>query len=53
MPEQLVWSAQDLHNRWERWSDKGVFARMMEGLAAESSERKTTSLWLKKGGASD
>jgi transposase len=28
-------------NRWKRWSDKGVFARMMEGLAAEISERKT------------
>ena len=24
-----------LYNRWKRWSDKGVFARMMAGLAAE------------------
>ncbi len=53
-----------LYNRWKRWSDKGVFARMMEGLSAESSERKAimidatyfkahrtaTSLRLKKGG---
>lgn len=30
-----------LYNRWKRWSNKGVFARMMEGLAAEGSERKT------------
>ncbi|WP_144038974.1 IS5 family transposase [Gemmobacter megaterium] len=30
-----------LYNRWKRWSDKGVFARMMEGLAAEGSEQKT------------
>ena len=22
-----------LYNRWKRWSDKGVFARMMAGLA--------------------
>ena len=22
-----------LYNRWKRWGDKGVFARMMEGLA--------------------
>ncbi|MGR3633234.1 MAG: IS5 family transposase [Limimaricola soesokkakensis] len=56
--------AKTLYNRWKRWSDKGVFARMMEGLAAESPERKTvmidatylkahrteTSLRLKKGG---
>ena len=33
-----------LYNRWVRWSRMGVFARIMEGLAAESaggSERKT------------
>ena len=27
-----------LYNRWKRWSDKGVFARMMAGLAAEGAE---------------
>ena len=56
-----------LYNRWKRWSDKGVFARMMEGLAAESTEKKTamidatylkahrtaSSLGVKKGGADD
>jgi len=33
-----------LYNRWVRWSRMGVFARIMEGLAAESAggtERKT------------
>ena len=32
-----------LYNRWKRWSDKGVFARIMIGLAAESSEEKTVT----------
>jgi len=55
------------YNRWKRWGDMGVFARMMEGLAAASPEPKTimidatylkahrtaTSLRLKKGGAAD
>ncbi len=30
-----------LYNRWKRWSDKGVFARMMDGLAAEAATPKT------------
>lgn len=30
-----------LYNRWKRWSDKGVFARMMDGLAAEAAVPKT------------
>ena len=30
-----------LYNRWKRWSDKGVFARMMDGLAAEAASPKT------------
>ena len=29
-----------LYNRWKRWSDKGVFARMMDGLAAELPPRR-------------
>ena len=34
-----------LYNRWKRWSDKGVFLRMMEGLAApQTSERKTVMI---------
>ncbi len=34
--------AKTLYNRWKRWSDKGVFIRMMEGLARpQAAERKT------------
>ena len=53
-----------LYNRWKRWSEKGVFARILAGLAAEEPEDETvmidatylkthrtaTSLRLKKGG---
>lgn len=53
-----------LYNRWKRWSEKGVFARILAGLAAEAPEEKTamidatdlkphrtaTSLAVKKGG---
>ena len=27
--------AKTLYNRWKRWDDKGIFARMMEDLASE------------------
>ena len=57
--------AKILSNRWKRWSDNGVFARIMVGLAAESAEHRTimsdatylkahrtaSSLGVKKGGA--
>ena len=34
--------AKTLYNRWKRWSDKGIFLRMMEGLATpQAPERKT------------
>ena len=53
-----------LYNLWKRWSDEGVFARMMDGLASEAAVPKTvmigatylkahrtaTSLRSKKGG---
>jgi transposase len=53
-----------LYNRWKRWGDKGIFARMMEGPASEAAVPKTvmidatylkahrtaTSLRSKKGG---
>ena len=56
--------AKTLYNRWKRWSDKGVFLAMMDGLSAKGTERKTimidatylkahrtaSSLGLKKGG---
>ena len=48
-----------LYNRWKRWSDMGVFARIMEGLAAQApisidatylkAHRTASSLGLKKG----
>jgi transposase len=33
--------AKTLYNRWKRWSDKGVFLAMMDGLSAKGTERKT------------
>lgn len=33
-----------LYNRWKRWSAKGVFAKMMIGLAAEHGEKKTVMI---------
>ena len=57
--------AKTLYNRWKRWSDNGVFARIMVGLAGQRAEHKTimidatylkahrtaSSLCVKKGGA--
>ena len=56
--------AKTLYNRWKRWSDKGIFAQMMIGLAAGHGEENTimidatylkahrtaSSLGVKKGG---
>jgi transposase len=33
-----------LYNRWTRWSDKGIFAQMMIGLAADHGEEKTVMI---------
>ena len=33
-----------LYNRWKRWSEKGIFARMMAGLAAEHGEKRTAMI---------
>ena len=33
-----------LYNRWKRWSDMEVFARIMEGLAAKAPDNKTISI---------
>ncbi len=33
-----------LYNRWKRWSDKGIFARMMEGQASEAAVPKTAMI---------
>ena len=33
-----------LYNRWKRWSDKGVFACIVVGMAAEHGEKKTAMI---------
>jgi transposase len=33
-----------LYNRWKRWGEMGVFARMMEGLSSSGAERKTVMI---------
>ena len=37
-------SGKTLYNRWKRWRDMWVFARIMEGLAAETPDNKTISI---------
>lgn len=42
MRRRIMGPAKTLYNRWKRWSDKGIFIRMMEGLATpQAPERKT------------
>ena len=38
-----------LYNRWKRWSDKGIFARMMDGLAAEAAVPKMVMIDVEAG----
>jgi transposase len=33
-----------LYKRWKRWSDMGVFTRMMVGLASEGGEKKVVMI---------
>ena len=33
-----------LYNRWKRWSDMGVFVRIMVGLAEQTPDNKTISI---------
>ncbi|WP_338469021.1 IS5 family transposase [Sphingomonas sp. gentR] len=33
-----------LYNRWKRWSERGIFLRMMEGLAAAEAVPKTVMI---------
>lgn len=33
-----------LYNRWKRWSDMGVFARIRMGLAEQAPDNKTISI---------
>ena len=41
--------AKPLYNRLKRWSDSGVFARIMMGLTAESAEHKTIMIDVESG----
>ncbi len=36
--------AKTLFNRWKRWTDKGGFARMMDGLTSEAAVPKTVMI---------
>ncbi|WP_425465501.1 IS5 family transposase [Palleronia caenipelagi] len=40
-----------LFSRWKRWSEKGIFARMMASLAADHGEKTTVMIYDKVGGA--
>ena len=33
-----------LYNRWKRWSEAGVFIRMMQGLSGGKAERRTVMI---------
>lgn len=33
-----------LHNRWKRWSERAIFAKMMAGLAAVHGKKKTVMI---------
>ncbi len=33
-----------LYSRWKGWSEKGVFARILMGLAAKNPEEKTAMI---------
>ena len=33
-----------LYSRWKRWSERGIFTCMMEGLAAGNAEPKTVMI---------
>ena len=33
-----------LYNRWKRWSDMGIFAQILMGLAEQASDNKTISI---------
>ncbi|WP_269220118.1 IS5 family transposase [Brevundimonas vesicularis] len=38
------WPHKTLYNRWKRWSEAGVFIRMMEGLSGAQTERRTVMI---------
>lgn len=40
-PAKEYGPSKTLDKRWKRWSDNGVFARIMVGSAAENAEQET------------
>jgi hypothetical protein len=47
-PSGAAQAPETLYNRWKRWSEKGVFARILVGLAAEDPENKTVMIDVSK-----
>ena len=43
-PSAAAQAPEKLYTRWKRWSDKGIFAKMMAGLADEHGEKKTVMI---------
>jgi hypothetical protein len=43
-PNREYGPAKTLYNRWKRWGDMGVFARIMMGLASEGTDEKTVMI---------
>ncbi|MBL9053654.1 MAG: hypothetical protein JNN02_07975 [Tabrizicola sp.] len=39
-------------NRWKRWGDMGIFARMMEELASDGGQKKVVTVEQRPEGAS-
>ncbi len=39
-PGGAAQAPETLCDRWKRWSERGIFAKMMAGLAAEHGEKK-------------
>jgi hypothetical protein len=44
LSRELGINPKTLYNRWKRWGDMGVCARMMEGLASECGEEKVVMI---------
>ncbi len=47
-PSGAAQAPETLYNRWKRWSEKGIFAQMMLGLAADHGEEMTVMFELSR-----
>jgi hypothetical protein len=43
-PNAEYGSPKTLYDRWKRWSDMGIFAQILMGLAEQAPENKTISI---------